>query len=191
MTFRRLLMALGCAGLGAAVAPLVAMSDSPRAISLPTTVTTQTKLAAPSLPTTVSAPVVGTVPVPNVTSTVSKVTSTVKNVTSSLPKVTSTVQHLTSTVSSVVNNPTKLPTTTSKLPPATLPGGGTPLPGGTSGGGSTTTSPLKPVIDTVNNVVTTVTGGKPIPGITPGTNPGSGPGGTNATAASRHTVGDA
>jgi Stage II sporulation protein E (SpoIIE) len=195
MKVRRLALALVCAGLGAAVAPLVAMSDSsPRALSLPTTVTTQTKLALPTVQTTVSAPVVGTVTVPNITSTVSSV---VGGVTSTVPKVTSTVQHLTSTVSSVVNNPPKPPTSTSKLPPPTVPGGIT-VPGGSSGGGGGsgggTTTPIQPVIDTVHNVVTSVTGGKdPVTGIvSPGSgNNGSGSGGTGATAASKHIVGDA
>jgi hypothetical protein len=178
------------------VAPLVAMSDSPRAISLPTTVTTQTKLALP-VQTTASAPVVGNVTVPNITSTVSKVTSTVKNLTSTAPNLTSTVQHLTSTVQSVVNTPPK-PPTTGKLPPPTAPGGVTvpTLPGGgtTTPGGGGTTTPIQPVIDTVNHVVTSVTGGKnPVTGIvSPGTGSnGSGPNGTNATAASNNPLGDA
>ena len=198
MSFRRLALALGCAGLGAAVAPLVAMSDSqPRALSLPTVTTTQSKLALPtvSVPTTVSAPVVGSVTVPNITSTVSKVTSTVKNITSTAPNVTSTVQHLTSTVSSVLANPPKL-TTTSRLPTTTLPGsggGGITLPGSGSGsgsGGGGGTTPVQPVIDTVNKVVTSVTGGggggNPLSAIT---QPGGGSNG-NATAAANGTIGD-
>ena len=73
-------MALACAGLGVAVAPLVASSDSPRALGLPTTVAVPTTVSlgnttvtAPSLPTSVKPPAVT---VPNVTSTLSRVTST-------------------------------------------------------------------------------------------------------------------
>ena len=168
------------------MAPLVASSDSPRAITLPTTVkVVSTSVAVPTLPTTVSSPVLSTtVTVPNITSTVSKVTSTVSSVVSTLPKVTSTVQKVTSTVQQVV----KPPNTT-----VTLPGGGTttlPVSGGggggggggsgsSGGGGGTSTLPvIGPALDTVHKTVGGLTGGGG-----GGSQSGSGPGGSGASAA--------
>jgi hypothetical protein len=101
---------------------------------------------------------------------VSKVTSTVQNVTSTVPKVTTTVSKVTSTVQSVIS--------TNKLPTTTIPKGSTTVPiiGGT--GGSTTTSPVQPILDTVHKTITGVAGTDPLSPITqPG---GSGPGGNGS-----------
>jgi hypothetical protein len=168
------------------VAPLVAMSDSPRALTVPSTVNLPVTSSV-TVPTTVAAPIVSTtVTVPNLTSTVNNVTSTIKNVTSTVPNVTSTVKNVTSTVQSVVTTP-KVTTT--------IPKGSTTLPGvtipGTGGGGTTTTSnPVQPVLDTVHKTLTNATGSDPL---TPITQPGGsrGPGGNSATTASNNPFSDA
>jgi hypothetical protein len=163
------------------------MSDSPRALTLPTTVSVPVTTTKASLPTTVAAPVVSTtLTVPNITSTVSQVTSTVLHVTSTVPKVTSTV---TSTVQSVVSTPPKLPTTTvpkgtTTLPVVTIPGTG-------GGGGGTTTSAVQPILDTVHKTITGVAGTDPLSPIThPGGSGsgGNGVGGNSATTASNNPL---
>jgi hypothetical protein len=160
------------------------MSDSPRALTVPSTVNLPVTKSV-TLPTTVAAPIVSTtVTVPNLTSTVNNITSTVKNVTSTVPKVTSTVKNVTSTVQSVVSTPPK-------VPPPTIPKGTTSVPvtipgTGGGGGGGTTTNPVQPVIDTVHKTVTNVAGSNPLTPIT-----GGGAGGNSATTASNNPFSDA
>jgi Stage II sporulation protein E (SpoIIE) len=177
-----LAVALACAGLGVAVAPLVASSDSPRALGLPTTVAVpttvslgETTVTAPSLPTSVQAP---GVTVPNVTSTISKVTST-------LGKVTSTVGEVTSTVNQVVSSVPKV-TTVPKLPV----GGGNTTTGGATPPPVTTPGVVSPILDTVHRTVTSLTGGgDPLSPITGGgSGSGGGSGNAGASAASSNPL---
>ena len=173
-------MALACAGLGVAVVPLVASSDSPRALGLPTTVAVPTTVSlgnttvtAPSLPTSVKPPAVT---VPNVTSTVSRVTST-------LGKVTSTVGKVTSTVNQVVSSVPKV-TTVPKLPV----GGGNTTTSGATPPPVTTPGVVAPIIDTVHRTVTNLTGGgnplSPVTGGGSGSGGGSGNAGASASSSS-------
>ncbi len=173
-------MALACAGLGVAVVPLVASSDSPRALGLPTTVAVPTTISlgnttvtAPSLPTSVKPPAVT---VPNVTSTVSRVTST-------LGKVTSTVGKVTSTVNQVVSSVPKV-TTVPKLPV----GGGNTTTSGATPPPVTTPGVVAPILDTVHRTVTNLTGGgnplSPVGGGGSGSGGGSGNAGASASSSS-------
>jgi hypothetical protein len=173
---------VACAGLGAAAAPLVASSDSPRALGLPTTVAVGGKtVTAPSLPTTVKAPSVALPPViTTVTSTVKNITSTAKSVTTTVKQVTSTVKQVTSTAKSVVANPPKVTTTLPNLP----------VGGGKTGSGSspvTTPDVITPILGTVRKTVTSVTGGgDPVSRILQpgGSAPGSGNAGASAAGGS-------